>query len=517
MADNLADLVRSAARAQPDSTALIFRDERITWAALDARVDQVATGLLALGLSPGDRVGLQLGNTPDFPAVYFGTLRAGLVCVPLNTGYPGRELCSLLADSGASALVATEVGAALALAAGEELPALAHVIIADGGTAPAGAQSLEAVLAGAAQAASPGNRGGEDLAVLIYTSGTSGTPKGAMLSHRALLANLEQLSGIDPPVLRPDDVVLLVLPLFHIYGLNPGLGMTAYHGATGLLVERFDAYETLQLISRQGVTNVIGAPPMFVAWSLMPEAAEAFGSVRLALSGSAPLPADALRRLKADAGIDVFEGYGLTETAPVVTTTLMSDVPKADSIGRPIPGVEVKLVDEAGDEVEDDDPGELYVRGSNLFGGYWPDGAGGPDNDGWFATGDVAYADEDADLHLVDRRKELILVSGFNVYPREVEAVLLEHPAIVEAAAIGIPDPYAGEAVKAVVVCEPGVLVTAESVISHCEMSLARFKCPSSVEFVAELPHGATGKVRKGQLRADAAAAAAVARTDPHP
>lgn len=514
MADNLADLVRSAADARPDSTALLFGEQQITWGELNARVDRVARNFLRLGLEPGDRVGLQLSNTPDFVAVYFGTLRAGLVAMPLNTGYTGRELCNLLADSGARALVATEAGAGLVMGVRDEVPALEHVLVGDAGNAPAGTAPLADLLATAGDGSVPAANGGEDLAVLIYTSGTSGTPKGAMLSHRALLANLEQLSAIDPAVLTADDVVLLVLPLFHIYALNPGLGMAAFHGATGVLAERFDPYETLEVISRHAVTRVIGAPPMYVAWSNVPEATEAFASVRLATSGSAPLPAHALRRLR-EAGIEVYEGYGLTETAPVVTTTLMSETAKPDSIGRPIPGVEVKLVDADGDEVEEDDPGELSVRGRSLFSGYWPDGSGGPDDDGWFATGDVAYADDDTDLHLVDRREELILVSGFNVYPREVEAVLLEHPGIAEAAAIGIPDPYTGEAVQAVVVVEPGALVTAEGVISHCELSLARFKCPSTVEFVAELPHGATGKVRREQLRADAVAAAEAAAAGP--
>lgn len=504
MGDNLAALVRSAARSRPAAAALRFQNELITWAELDARVDRVAGALLGLGLTPGDRVGLQLGNTPDFPAVYFGTLRAGLVSVPLNTGFTSRELNVLLADSGARALVSTASGAGMALAARSELPALDHVIVGAGHMVPAGAEALADVLAAAAGDPVPDGGGGEDLAVLIYTSGTSGIPKGAMLSHRALLANLEQVSGIDPPVLGPDDVVLLVLPLFHIYGLNMGLGMTAYQAATAVLAERFDPYESLELIIRHAVTTVVGAPPMYIAWSALPETADAFGSVRMALSGSAPLPAGALLRLGEATGRQVFEGYGLTETAPVLTTTLISDVPKPDCIGRPIPGVEVKLVDDDGDEVDEDDPGELIVRGRNLFSGYWPDGADGPDTQGWFATGDVAYADEDTDLHLVGRRTDLIGVSGFNVYPREVEAVLLEHPAIAEAAVIAIPHPYTGQAVKAVVVALPGGGLTAEAVIAHCELALVRFKCPSTVEFVTELPHSAAGKVLTGQLRAQA-------------
>ncbi len=322
-----------------------------------------------------------------------------------------------------------------------------------------------------------------------------------MLPHRALLANLEQYDGIDPPVVSEDDLVLLVLPLFHIYGLNAGLGAVARNAATGLLVERFDPVDTLADIRRYGVTNLVGAPPMYVAWSMLPDVGDALATVRLAVSGAAPLPASVLHRVLDVTGHHIFEGYGLTETAPVLTTTLMSEVAKPGSIGRPIPGVELRLVDESGGPVEECDPGEIVVRGPNVFAGYWPDGADGPDADGWFATGDVAYVDHDGDLHLVDRRRELILVSGFNVYPREVEDVLGEHPDIVEAAVIGIAHPYTGESVKALVVLRAGARLSADDVIAHCARSLARFKCPTAVEFVTELPHSATGKVSKGRLR----------------
>jgi long-chain acyl-CoA synthetase len=355
--------------------------------------------------------------------------------------------------------------------------------------------------------------GGEDLAVLMYTSGTTGRPKGAMLSHRAMLANLDQCASIQPPVVSADDVVLLVLPLFHVYGLNPGLGMVARSGCTGILVERFDPVGSLALMQRHGVTSVAGAPPMYLAWSLLPEVADAFTGVRLAVSGAAPLNPDAQARLLEVSGHHVFEGYGLTETAPVLTSTLLSEVAKPGSIGRPIPGVELRLVDAAGAEVgaegEDeeisagsDEPGEILVRGANLFSGYWPRGTEGPDAQGWWATGDLAYADDDGDLFLVDRVSDLVLVSGFNVYPREVESVLLAHPAIADAAVIGITHPYTGETVKAYVITAPGTHLSAAEVIAHCELSLARFKCPTSVEFVGALPHSAAGKVRKAELRA---------------
>jgi long-chain acyl-CoA synthetase len=323
-----------------------------------------------------------------------------------------------------------------------------------------------------------------------------------MLTHRALLANLEQLAQIEPKVVASDDVVLLVLPLFHIYGLNSGLGMTAYVGATGVLADRFDPVETLALVRREQVTNIIGAPPMYVAWSMLPELADSLSALRVAVSGAAPLPPTALKAVLETTGHQVFEGYGLTETAPVLTTTLCSPTAKPGSIGRPIPGVELRLVDESGDEVEEDDPGEIVVRGPNVFAGYWPDGHGGVDGEGWFRTGDVAYADTDGDLFIVDRTRELILVSGFNVYPREVEAAIESHPDVAEVAVIGVPHPYTGETVRALVVVRDGAKPDAAAIIDHAAARLARFKCPTSVEFVDELPHSVAGKVAKGKLRA---------------
>jgi long-chain acyl-CoA synthetase len=286
--------------------------------------------------------------------------------------------------------------------------------------------------------------------------------------------------------------------------------MVAWAGATGVLVDSFDAAESLQVMARHRVTNVPAVPAMYVQWADQPALAEGFASVRLALSGAAPLPPPVLERLAA-AGVTVYEGYGLTETAPVLTSTLIGGVPKPGSVGRPLPGVELRLDDESGgdEEVEeeddadsDGDPGEIVVRGANLFSGYWPDGAEGPDPDGWWATGDVAYADDDGDLHLVDRRKELILVSGFNVYPAEVEAVLAGHPDVAEAAVLGQPDPARGdETVLAYVVARPGAELTEAGLLEWAAGSLARFKLPSSVVVVAELPHSATGKVSKARLR----------------
>lgn len=348
-----------------------------------------------------------------------------------------------------------------------------------------------------------------------------------MLSHRALLANHTQLAAIEPPPVGPVDTVLLAVPLFHAYGLNTGLGAVAFHGATGVLVEHFDPVEALRLVEVHRVSVMIGVPAMFVAWSMLPGLGEAVAPVRIAVCGAASLDQGTSARFLAAARHPIFIGYGLTETAPVLTTSLASPVPKTGSIGRPIPGVEIRLLSAGGDEVwrgggvasqqvdiddfDDDasgspgtDPGEIVARGDNLFSGYWPDGRDGPDADGWWATGDVAYADADGDLFLVDRLRELIIVNGFNVYPLEVEQVLQAHPAVTEAAVIGMPHPYTGQSVKAFVVTSEPVGVG--ELIAYCERNLARFKCPTAIEFVDSLPHSATGKVRKTALRAGPAA-----------
>jgi long-chain acyl-CoA synthetase len=516
---NVADLVRLAADTRPDHPALRWHDRVLTWSELNGQVDDLAAALTALALDGGraqhpPRVAIALPNVPEYVVAVFATLRANLVAVPVNPGYTTRELTHLLGDSGAAVLIGTRDVLA---AAGNSVPPHTFAL----GDLPSGGGPVPET-----------DSGGDDLAVLIYTSGTAGTPKGAMLSHRALLANHEQLAALDPAPAGPDDVLFLAIPLFHAYGLNTGMVAVAYHAATGVLVERFDPADSLGLIARHGVTVVAGVPTMYVAWSLMGEQlADAFKSVRLAVSGTAPLEVATAERFTAAAGQPVHEGYGLTEAAPVVASTIVGTTRKPGSIGQPIPGVEVKLALAGGGEVvvdgplDDDDyddpdddapgtpgtdPGEILVRGRNLFSGYWPDGREGPGDDGWWHTADVAYADADGDLFLVDRLTELILVSGFNVYPHEVEQVLSAHPAVAEAAVIGVPNPYTGQAVKAFVVRSGEVTataglspseVTADELVAHAEKNLARFKCPSAIEFVSELPHSATGKVRKGELR----------------
>ncbi|MFI7303280.1 AMP-binding protein [Micromonospora aurantiaca] len=512
-APNLADRLRHAALERGDRAALHWRDRTLTWSELDDAVTATARALLA-DTPPADgtghppRVAVAFGNTPDFVVTYLAALRAGLVAVPVNPTLTARELRHVLADSGAAVLIgAPEVTGRVDPA---ELPALRAVHTAPPVAGDHGPARFPA-------------RSGDDLAVLLYTSGTEGRPKGAMLPHRALAANHDQVDRIEPPVVGPDDVVLLALPLFHAYGLNSALGAVVRHGATGVLVDEPGPAGALDDIARHRVTVLVGVPSMFLTWAEAErDPAAALASVRVAVCGAAPLPLAAGARFTELTGHPVHVGYGLTETAPVLTSTLVGGEPKPGSIGRPLPGVGLRLVGSDGtelwrdgvpadapdedemdlsDEATGTDPGQIVVRGENLFAGYWPDGRGGPDPDGWWATGDVAYADGDGDLFLVDRLGELILVNGFNVYPHEVELVLRAHPGVAESAVLGVPHPRTGETVRAYVVRAAGPPVTADDLLAHCARNLARFKCPTAVEFVDSLPYSAIGKVRKTELR----------------
>jgi long-chain acyl-CoA synthetase len=304
-------------------------------------------------------------------------------------------------------------------------------------------------------------------------------------------------------MIHGDDVVLGVLPLFHVYGLNAVLGSVLRHRAKLVLVPRFEPEATLDLIDDEAVSVVPVAPPVFAYWLPAEHLRERLGPVRLMLSGSAPLAPELIERFSEATGISVHQGYGLTEASPIVTSTLCSRELQTGSVGAALPGIEIRLVDELGAEPEGDDPGEIWIRGQNLFSGYWPDGEGGPDRNGWWGTGDVGFLDESGDLFLVDRLKELVIVSGFNVYPVEVEDVIRELVEVEETAVIGVADEVTGEAVVAYVRpaggADPAAL--ADAVREHCAKRLARFKRPSRIEVVAELPLTVTGKVQKGRLR----------------
>ncbi len=488
MGSNVAELVTQAAARTPNAPAIVCSDRTTTWSELERLVRAFAGGLQARGIGPGERVALLVGNSAEFVVAYFGTLRAGCVSVPINTSYTAFEVGYQVEQSGAALVVCDPQTLAVARDSAGEVPLLV-----------AGSEDWRRHMVGSTPPpADPG--GGEDLATLMFTSGTSGKPKGAMLSHRALLANLDQLASLDdPPATVADDVVLIVLPLFHSYALNGALGMVAKAGATAVLTERFDPEAALDLVQVHDVTVVITAPPVYRVWSQTPGVREALAPVRLLVSGAAPLTGEVYHSFADVAGQTVWEGYGMTEASPVITTTLVSGRPMHGSVGRPLPGLDLKLCDEDGELVDEGDPGEIIIRGPNLFSGYWPDGHAGPGDGGWWPTSDVGIIDGDGDLRLVDRRSDLIIVSGFNVYPREVEDALGRMPGISEVAVVGVPDDYTGETIKAMIVASEEL--DSDQVIAFARTRLARFKCPTIVEFIDSLPHSGTGKISKGALR----------------
>nr|WP_211177090.1 AMP-binding protein [Pseudonocardia acidicola] len=518
----MADLVSRAAGRVPDHQAVVdaTRDLTLTWAELDAAVSGEAARLRAAGVGPGDRVVVMLDNGAAFCVALLGALRADATVVPIGPRAVSRELEIVFGDCSPSVIVvAPDVSAVAGPAAAVGAAVLAPPDPADARAAGNGPDSAvsgttfeRVVDGGTAESA----RGGEAVALLVYTSGTTGVPRGVQLSHRAVLANRAQAAALRPAPVTPVDRVLLSLPLFHIFGLAAGLLQVCWVGATVVLTERFDPEQSVDVIVKHRVSGVAGVPSMYRLLLDLPaeRLREAFAGVRLCTSGGAPLPPGWLADFRAATGLDIHEGYGLTETGPVLTSTLVGGVAKPGSVGRALPGIEVRLVDTEGrplderaaDEESDGvsdpahDTGLVAARGPNLFSGYWPDGTGGPDADGWFRTADVGYLDADGDLHLVDRASDLIIVNGFNVYPREVERVLGELDEITEAAVVGIPDDRTGEAVRAVVVPAGGAELSEDDIRRHCAARLARFKVPAVITFVDALPRTPTGKVARRLL-----------------
>ncbi|WP_433276267.1 AMP-binding protein [Pseudonocardia xinjiangensis] len=517
---HVADLVTRAAARVPEHAAIVDVTSGITltWAEVDGAVSAEAARLRDAGVVAGDRVLVRLGNGAGFCVAVLGALRAGAVAVPFGPIGVARELQVVLADCSPAVVVAAESDdTARTCAAGTSAQVIAPPDLAARAEAPAS-----------------GAAGGEDIALLIYTSGTTGSPRGVRLSHRALLANREQTAALRPAPVIPVDRVLLSLPLFHVFGLAAGFLQVCWAGATVVLVERFEPAHIAEVLVEHRVSGLAGVPSMFRSLLDLPpdELRAATAGVRLCTSGGAPLPAEWFAAFRAATGLTIVEGYGLTEAGPVLTTTTVDSVGKPGSVGRALPGVELRLVDrdgvplseapepDAGDPDEADDPvgdldlelgldgdvfdahdtGMVAVRGPNLFSGYWPDGEGGPDDEGWFRTADVGFLDADGDLHLVDRSSDVVIVNGFNVYPREVEKVLMELPGVAEGAVVGVPDDRTGEAVKAVVVPAAGAELTEEDVRAHCVERLARFKVPTVIEFTDALPRTPTGKVARRQL-----------------
>ena len=484
-----------------DAVAVISRGRPCTYGQLRDQVGALRGALVQLGVGRGDRVALVCENVRYFVDVYLATLGIGAVAVPLNPTNPAAALTREIATVGAKVVfVGPSARTTWAAVDRTHVPTVELVIGTDG-QAVGDALVFEQLLA--TPAVPIVDVVDTDLAALMFTSGTVGAPVAAQLTHGNLLANLHQSQhGLDPIVAT--DVIYGVLPLHHIFGLNVVLDIALLVGACVVLVQRFDPSTALETIAERKCTIVVGAPPMWVAWSHFAQADRAaFATVRMALSGAAKLPEAAAREFADAFGLQIREGYGLTEASPVVTASAGIE-PRLGSIGQVLPGIEVRLVDPMGDDVIDGDAGEIWVRGPNVFGGYWNDPTGTAKAltaDGWLRTGDIAVMDDDGYLFIVDRAKDLIIVSGFNVYPAEVEDALLEHPGVAEAAVVGVAHPHTGEAVKAYVVAELGTELYEEELIEFCLDRLARYKCPTKVLVVPELPKGLGGKLLRRVLR----------------
>ncbi|HWL45316.1 MAG TPA: AMP-binding protein [Ilumatobacter sp.] len=483
----------------PAGIAVISRNRATTYGELTDQVARLRGGLVAAGIAPGERVAILCGNNRYFVVAYLAALGAGAVAVPLNPTSPGPELARELGVVTPAAVVLDPT----AVAAWRQLPAGAvagvRLTVVAEGDRPDGSVALDELLA--AEPTPIVEVEPDTTAVMMFTSGTAGPPRAAMLTHANLAANLDQMDTADDRLL-PGDVVYGVLPLFHIFGLNVVLAGSLRAGATVLLVQRFDPATAIESIVQRGVTVVPGAPPMWVAFSAFDDLpADTFKTVRLALSGAARLPQSAAERMQSRFGVTVYEGYGLTEASPVVTSS--AGAARPGSVGRVLDGQEVRLVDPDGDAVLVGDAGEVWVRGANVFAGYFDDAEATArvlTDDGWLRTGDLATVDDDGYLYLVDRAKDLIIVSGFNVFPAEVEEVLGAHPAVAEVGVIGVAHPHDGEAVKAFVVLADGARTDEESLIDYAHDYLARYKCPSKVMFVDQLPRNAAGKLVRREL-----------------
>ena len=502
---SLATVLAEGARRYPDKVAVVDSGTRVTYQQLWEQSRAYAAGLRELGVGPGDTVAMLIPNVLDFPRVYYGALAVGATIVPVHLLLTPDEIAYVLRDSGASVLISHSSqlanGAAAAHAAGTRLVSV--------GPLPVGLADAPARLEDAAAAVDPlptyVTRQAENVAVVFYTSGTTGQPKGALLTHLNLVMNAA-VNVFDANDVRPDDVVLGCLPLFHTFGQTVGMNGTFRFGGTLVLLARFTGEAAIDLMVREGVTVFHGVPTMYIGLLEAAPKAEKLPDLRLCVSGGASLPVAVLEKFTETFHATIFEGYGLSETSPTATTNQPAFGTKAGTIGHPIWGVEVEI---ARAEIEDriellptGELGEIVIRGHNVFAGYLnrPAETAQAMVDGWFRSGDLGSKDAEGFLTIVDRKKDMIIRGGFNVYPREVEEALARHPAVVQVAVIGVPDRVLGEEICAVVVADPGAL-TAEALIGWSKERLGRHKYPREVRFVDEMPVGPSHKVLKRELR----------------
>jgi long-chain acyl-CoA synthetase len=510
---NLSVFLEDSARHYPERAAVVLGDQRLTYAQVNAAANQVANLLRQRGIQPGDKVALSCPNLPYFPVIYYGILKAGAVVVPLNVLLKGREIAYHLNDSQAKAYVCFQGTAELPMgtegrAGFEQADGCEHFFLVTANPAEQveGVETLGQALAGQSPVFETVLAAETDPAVILYTSGTTGQAKGAELSHSNLILNAltcNRLFQSKPGV----DTHLLVLPLFHSFGSTVNMNAGFSSASTLVLLPRFDAAAAVKLLESENVTFFAGVPTMY--WGLLNALTEGVDvekiarNMRIAVSGGSSLPLEIIKEVQRRFGVQILEGYGLSETSPVATFSDPNSDPRPGSIGVPIWGVEVKLIDEAWNTVEgSDEIGEIAIRGHCIMRGYYnrPEATAEVMNNGWFRTGDLGRRDKDGFYYIVDRAKDMIIRGGFNVYPREIEEVLMTHEAVSLAAVIGVPHPSHGEEIKAYVIRTEGATTTEEELIAWSKEQMASYKYPRVVTFVDTLPMTATGKLLKRAL-----------------
>ena len=495
---NLGTILQATVAEKPEKTAIIADDRRLSYAELDRAARGVATGLRDRGVAPGDRVAVLIPNVPEFTVAYFGILYAGAVVVPINVLAAAPEVAYFLDDSSAKLLIVHPPFEAPGTRGAAE--AGVPVILAGAGGGP---DSLEA-MASASAVESLHDTAPNDTAVILYTSGTTGKPKGAELTHSNLLLNCAVVIPKLIPDAGDDHVALGILPLFHSFGQTCVQNATIALGGTMSLMARFEPEKAFEVMVRDSVTFFAGVPTMYFAL-LHHEGGERYdlSQLQYSFTGGAPMPVEVMNAFEKKFGVKIQEGFGLSETSPVASFGVLDKPRKPGSIGYPVWGVELRIVDENDESVPDGERGEICIRGHNIMKGYLgrPDATKEALKGGWFHSGDIGLRDEDGCFWIVDRKKDMILRGGFNVYPREVEEVLYAHEAVVEAAVIGIPHDSHGEEVKAVVVLSPDSPASEDEIIAFCKERLSAYKYPRIVEFLETLPKGPSGKILKRELR----------------
>ncbi|HKF35738.1 MAG TPA: long-chain fatty acid--CoA ligase [Ktedonobacteraceae bacterium] len=512
---NLAMLLEDSAREVPERTALVCEGTRLSYAELQAATNQVASGLVQAGIQKGDKVALSCQDVPSFVIAYYGILKAGAAVLPLNILLKSREIAYHLADGDARAYFCQEgtpelpIGQ-LGYTAFQEVESCQHFFLLTndpGAPSPIpGATTLDELMAEQPTTFEAVATGPEDTAVILYTSGTTGKPKGAELTHLNMLLNARLSDTMYPRA--EHDVHLITLPLFHSFGQSVQMNAGLYNRATLVLLPRFSPDAALRLMQEEHVTIFAGVPTMYWALLHYPKAdqhdlQQIAGTLRLAISGGAAMPVEVMRAFNEKFNVHIIEGYGLSETSPVATFNRLDREARPGSIGFPVWGVQVRLVDANDQDVETGEVGEIAIRGHDVMKGYYkrPEATAEAMRNGWFHTGDVARRDEEGYLYIVDRVKDMIIRGGFNVYPREIEEVLMTHPGVSLAAVIGVPHERHGEEVKAFVILKSGTTLTEVELVAWSKQNMADYKYPRLIEFRAELPMTATGKVLKSELR----------------